>query len=369
MADAHFFLMKEGRMVKSHIWVAALLISAVGSLPAAAQARPGQVSGVVRDEGGRFVAGATVVVDSAPDSRQATTDSLGQFIVRGVRTGPHLLRVVKIGHSPFETTFTLPQEGLHTEVQLARIARLDTVAVTAARTGVFGKVLAKPALEPIHEATVAVVGVGKQMRTTADGSFESTSLRAGAHMVSVTKSGFASKLLSFVLPVDSAVELAVALDHSAGSDGAKRLSMLLSEFDSRVRRRGSRSAIVARQELAGKYGLSLGSALRYSPSFLKANLVLSDIYTCVFVNGRAAPFATADDFGAMDVVAVEVYGLRQEHSASLMDRWPPNSPCGRGEVVAPQSSGRFGLQSGGVRSNRIPMDNVVRALVIWTVSQ
>ena len=161
------------------------------------------------------------------------------------------------------------------------------------------------------------------------------------------------------------MELAAALDVATSSDGTKQLSLPLSEFDSRARRRGRLSAIVPRQEFAGRYGVILEDALRFTTSFLKSNLVL-DNSACVFVNGVPKPGMTIHEFTAGEVEAVELYGLGQDYTNTLLDRWPPGLPCGDSTVpLPPASSRKVGLQPQGGSSMRSSSDPKVRAVVIW----
>lgn len=362
-------MLSEGTVIGRIQFLLATTTLTVASPNVLAQVRAQQLSGIVRDELGRSLADATIVVDSAPGARLARSDSSGRFRVSGIGAGDHLIRALRIGYAPFEQRIVMPREGLELEIVLSRITQLDTIPVRAQRSGVFGKVIARSRFEPIPGATVVVLGTGAQQQTGHAGDFDFPRLSPGANLIQVRHRSFLPRLISFVVPTDSAVELALVLESTEVSRTSNRSAVLFADFEARMKRRGTRSALIPRQELAGRYGLSLGAALRYSPSFARANLVLSDTETCVFVNGQPRPLATADDFVAGEVVAIEVYGLRQDHSKTLMDSWPPNAPCGKGDVVAPASSGKFGLQSVGVRPSRIRMDNVIRALVIWTSQQ
>ncbi|HEX9563264.1 MAG TPA: carboxypeptidase-like regulatory domain-containing protein [Gemmatimonadaceae bacterium] len=351
---------------RSPWWSLSLALLLAGS-SASAQVRAGQVVGVVRTELGLGIPGVTVVLDSADLTKRAVTDSLGRFAIAGVDSGAHLIRAVRIGFSPFERLLDVPARGAWIEIEMPRLTQLDTIPIRAARSGVFGKVIARERFSPLNDASVTVVGARAEARTSSTGDFNLPNVEPGPWVVHVQRAGFASRMLSMVVPSEGAVELAVVLDESRGGDEAKRMSMLLTEFGSRVKMRSNRSAVVARQELSGRYGLSLGKALRFSPSFLLTGLVIDDSTTCVFVNGQPKPRAIADEFSAAEVTAVEVYGLRGDPTSTLMDRWPKGGNCGLGDFDAPQSSSKLGLQSAGMRSGRLPMDNVVRALVIWTV--
>lgn len=333
---------------------------------ATTQVRPGQVTGVVRDELRSGIPGVTVVLDSAHLMKRAVTDSLGRFTFVGVDSGPHLLRAVRIGFQPFERRLAVAARGSYLEIDMPRLAQLDTIPIRARRSGVFGKVIARDGFTGVPNADVTVVGARALARTDAAGDFNLPSVAPGAYVVSVQRAGFASHLLSIIVPDEGGVELSVALERANGADRRKHSQILMAELNSRSLMRGTRATLVPRQEFYGRYGLTLRDALRFSPSFLLSGLVIDDSVTCVFVNGEAAPGRTASEFAAEEVVAVEVFGLRADYTSTLTSRWPHRQPCGQGGRNSLESSGRTGLQTGG-RSGRIPADNIVRSIVIWTV--
>jgi hypothetical protein len=328
--------------------------------------RPGQVIGVVRDELGMGLPGVTVVLDSADVMKRVMTDSLGRFTIAGVDTGTHLIRAVRIGFSPFERRFDVPARGAWIEIDMPRLTQLDTIPVRAERSGVFGKVIARQRYAPLANATVTLIGAGTPARTDSTGDFALPGVPPGPWIVNVERAGYDSRMLSFVMPQEGGVELSVVLDESSLPRNEKLRAAMLSEFATRVRARGTASAVVARQELSGRFGLTVKDALRFSPSFLLSGLVINDSLACIFVDGLPVPNATAQDFPAGDVIAVEVYGTRADHSNTLLTRWPRGSPCGLGGGSVPRTSGAFGLQPTGVRPGRLPMDRYVRAIVIWT---
>ena len=360
-------------------WV--LIALALLSLQANAQARPGSISGVVQDEQARPIDGASVVLDPSDFAKRVTTDVSGRFRLTGVVPGTHTLRVVRVGYSPDERTVEVPDEGVVLTIVMQRLTQLDTMPVRAGRSGLFGHVITRE-YRPISDATVDVMGGHVSARTRADGSFDLPVVREGAYLVYIRRKGYDSRVLSVFVPRDGGVQLAAALDTMPGPSNDKRLAMLLPEFDSRVRIRGNLSAVIPRQEFAGRYGLVLKDALRFTTSFLKSSLIIVDSVTCVFVDGLPRPSATLHEFTAGEVLAVEVYGLGQEYTNTLLDRWPPGMPCGTGGATAPTSSRKFGLQPGTARpmgtvnrgpipsvpkpsTGREPMDNIARAVVVW----
>jgi hypothetical protein len=156
---------------------------------------------------------------------------------------------------------------------------------------------------------------------------------------------------------------------SISAPGGKRYAMPMAEFQSRSRWIGTNSALIARQELAGRENMGVGDALRFSLSYLRKGLVLDDAIACIYINGLPSPMTVANDIRVGDVEAIEVYGLRADYTNTLARRWPDKAPCGnsaleRRRLPGGHSSPATGLQSG-THYTRAPMDRFVRAVVIW----
>jgi tetratricopeptide (TPR) repeat protein len=81
--------------------LAALVVVLLGALPAAAQT--GRIGGVVKDDKGQPLKGATVVAENpqaSPPSFTATTDDKGRFSIIGLRAGNWKLTASAPGFSP-----------------------------------------------------------------------------------------------------------------------------------------------------------------------------------------------------------------------------------------------------------------------------
>jgi hypothetical protein len=309
-----------------------------------------------------------VQLDPEGTRRQAVSDSAGRFRFDRVGRGAHRLRVLQVGYEPTERDIEVGDAGVEVSITMRRLPfALDTARIVAHQTGVFGTIIARAAFLPVPQATVSLMKVRGSQTTGPDGRFEFMNLREGAYVVYARAPRFLPRILSIFVPADSAVELAVTLD-SMSAPRAKRLALPLAEFDTRVKFMArSRAALVPRQELAGHENRGVGDALRYSLSFMKTGLVLDDGIACLFVNGRPRPAAIANDYDVSQVESVEVYGLRADWSQTL--RWSSGVPCGRPEVGTRAVPGGgagapVGLQRGAA-SRRAPMDNLVRAVVIW----
>jgi TonB-dependent receptor len=93
-----------------------LVLDLLCSSPAAAQARPGAISGTVTDTSQAILPGATVKVD--PGNVLAVSDSQGQFTITNVVPGTYTVNVDYVGFSPSKTSVT---------VAAGQVARVNVV--------------------------------------------------------------------------------------------------------------------------------------------------------------------------------------------------------------------------------------------------
>lgn len=338
-----------------------------------AQRSPGVLSGVVHDSAGRPLEFALVALDANTGNQRvmrATAD--GRFRFADVAQGPHELAVALVGFRTEVRTIEVPAEGLDLVIVLRQnVAALDTVRISAGPRGIIGTVIARETFTPLARADVEVIGVNRPVRTAADGRFAFGQVGPGAHVVYVKRQGYQGRMLSVVVPKDSVVELAFVLDAASG-DSEKRFSQVLSEFDRRRRwMTGSRAALVSRHELAGRAGMTLWDALRYSPTFMLKGLRL-DQDACVYVDGLFMQAMTAKDITMGEIEAVEVYGTGADYTGTvtarhntMASRLPPHAICG-GAPAAPLA-GATPLEQRVMNHTRGPRENPARveAIVIW----
>lgn len=338
-----------------------------------AQQTPGVLSGLVRDADGRLLESVLVALDpSTTNQRLTRTDAEGRFRFSEVSAGSHEVAVAWIGFRTDVRTVAVPAEGLHLEIVLRQnVTALDTLRVRVGPTGILGTVIAHETFQPLAGAEVQVIGASSPARTGADGRFAFGQVPHGSHVVYVTLRGYQGRMLSVVVPRDSAVELALVLDPIAG-DSEKRFSQLLTEFDRRRRwMTGNHAAVVSRHELAGRDGMSLFDALRYSPTFMLKGLRL-DEDACMYVDGQFKSAMSAKDITVGEIEAVEVYGTGADYTNTVTERhkqrprrMPPGGICG-GTPAASLSSAVPLDQSvmnfrGGPRGD----PSRVEAIVVW----
>ena len=311
------------------------------------------VRGTVSNESGRPLEQSQVTLDPQGANRQVRTDSEGRFTFLGVPPGQHVVRVMRVGFSPESKQVDVANANVTVEFTLRRVQVLDTVAVVARRTGLFGSVISSDSLLPVPGARIEIIGARKADSTNSSGTFNFPDLKAGSYVVRVKHPFFDSRNFGVVVPVDGGTELDIVVERGRVSRD-QHMEMFYREMDSRLAFRGVNSAFVTREELKGREKMTLDAAVQFAPEFArKALMIMSD--ACVFVDGVARPGATLRDFAAEDIESVEFYGAvwrnilnsptrtatQMDPTGSLQDRWPPRTPCGQpltpGEVRASKS--------------------------------
>jgi hypothetical protein len=322
------------------------------------------VRGKVTNEAGRPIEYAQVTLDPEGANRQLRTDREGRFSFIGVPQGVHTLRVAWVGFSPETKQVDLIGTDFTVDVVLRRLTYLDTVAVTAKRTGLYGSVISKDSLLPVPRARVEIIGARKADSTNSSGAFNFPELKPGSYVVRVKHPFFESRNFGVVVPVGGGTELDVVVDRGRVSRD-QHMEMLYREMDSRLTFRGINTAFVPVEILKGREKMPLDKALLFAPEVAKKNLFFqSDI--CLFVDGIPRPGMNLNDFAPEDIESVELYGAtgrttmsfqqggdaagnqststsasaqQADPTGSLRDRWPPRTPCGREPMPSEKRAG------------------------------
>jgi hypothetical protein len=138
--------------------------------------------------------------------------------------------------------------------------------------------------------------------------------------------------------------------------------MELREISRRIREATNPSAFVSMTELAGPEGATLKNALRVAPSTLSRGLIIRDDVACIYIDGDPRPGMTVGDILAVDVQAVEVYGINAKGGTEAPRRpWLLGTFCGTGIRQGPFDRGE--VIAG--RRSRLDMDNWARVVVVW----
>lgn len=333
----------------------------------------GAFTGVVRDELGRPIREALVVLDAELTPMRARTDLEGRFTINRVPIGGHELQVVRIGFRPHRSRISMTEAGVSIEVTLTSAPiLLDTVAVRVSRSGIQGIVVTRGISllphepRPLRGAIVEVLNTPYRTTTTGDGRFTLGQVGEGAYSLLVRIDRYQSRIVPAYVPAEGGVDMNIVLD-STIADWQRREDMELREISRRLREALNPSAFVSAAELAFPDGTTLKDALRETPSTLSRGLLLKDDITCVYVDGEPRPGMTVGDFLAEDVHAVEVYGINARGGTqSPIKPWQMGTFCGTGFRQGPLwRRPPEELPRGYAPDPRAQLDNVARVAVIW----
>ena len=325
------------------------------------------VSGSVRDEGGAPVREALVVID--PDSLRlrGRTEVDGRFRIAGVPTGRYEVRVVRIGYRPHSRMIEVDRPELNIVIDLQGIPiPLDTVAVRAARPGLYGLVVTRGiALLPhdpraIRGARVEAINTPHSGRTDTDGRFSLPQLPAGSHAVLVNLDGYVTRMVPVTIPYDGGVEITVTLD-SLYAEYQRRDEDQVRGISARQRRAISPATFVPLHEI-DMNAKDLRDGIRYSHALLSRGLVIQG--GCIYLNGKPRTELALQDIDPKDVEAIEVYPVGTLDDQDRLPGFPRMTPCA-GLWGAPPSA----MPATRGRNARTPMrarGNTMIAIAIWT---
>ncbi len=129
-------------------WLMAALMVLVLPVLAAAQTETGRVTGMVTDQSGAVLPGATVTVTSATGAvKTAVSDSSGHFVVENLAPGNYEVAVELAGFTKQVTKVTVTAgQAVNVETKLPIGAQAETVQVT-------GTLIPRPTLEAMSPVT------------------------------------------------------------------------------------------------------------------------------------------------------------------------------------------------------------------------
>jgi hypothetical protein len=308
--------------------VASAVASAVAAAPAAAQApTPPNLIGTVTAPGGTPLAEVEIRLQGT--DAVTRSDNAGRFAFVNVPNGPAQLLFRRVGYMPAVVGVAIPQSKDSLEVEMApTTARLDTVNVTADVQVLAGVVVDEHGTR-LAGALVDVVGTKRASTTTDnDGWFTITTPRRGPVILRARRQGYGVGTFSVNLDgwrgvvlhlerLDTTLPQSKMLDKSGFGAG---MQLLWDEASRRMTQRAPQSAIVPREELAARSGMTLGEALRGSPSghLATTQLDFASNRACVLLDGRRTiGFASLDLYRADDVEFVELYPPGSEPSGTV----------------------------------------------------
>jgi hypothetical protein len=216
---------------------------------AGAQTPTGFVTGTVRDEIGRPVHDALVVLDA--ETANASSHAEGGRIDACRQVGMNCRnRVVRIDRG------SLTETGNAGDDRGAPML-LDTIAIRVSRTGVHGIVttrgisLLPHAPRPLRGAIVEVLNTPFRVTTASDGRFSIGQIGEGAYSLLVRIDRYQSRIVSAYVPPEGGLDLNIVLD-STIADWQRREDMEMREISRRLREAATH------QHLSGRAGRTEG---------------------------------------------------------------------------------------------------------------
>jgi hypothetical protein len=157
------------------------------------------------------------------------------------------------------------------------------MSIVARRGGIIGRVHTSSARKPVRGASVEVLGTRWRLRTDSAGLFEFADIPEGGYVIQVRRDGYKTRTIPAAVPPAGAVELVASMD-SITSDRDKRFENRLRDMEASLHRRSRNDfAIVARQELTIRPGVTLDEAMRYAPSAIGKGFIMFSGYVCTIM--------------------------------------------------------------------------------------
>lgn len=173
----------------------AVVVNAAPDLPG-----PRRIAGVVRDTTGFPVEGVEVSIPAL--QRRASSGPDGSFRFDNVAPGTYPARARKLGFGPQVHSVVVDSLGGAVAFALVPIPHTLLPIVSSAARGGLSGVVGDTAFRAIPGALVRLTGHGASSATDSLGEFFIPA-KPGSYLVSVTRPGFAFRLVSVIIPADS----------------------------------------------------------------------------------------------------------------------------------------------------------------------
>ena len=233
----------------------AVLTLSVGATATAQQRRPepagpGTVIGFVVDGFGRGIDNADVYILEL--KRRVTSDTAGYFRFDSIPDGDYQLAARRIGYFAVSRKIRMEPGGVVASLRLAPITRTLPSIVTSASRGGLSGIVADSNSNVIKGAVVEVIGESRRAETDSAGFFQ-IKVPTGRHMVKVSASGYATKMVSATVPTDSGRQIMVWLS-TGDNNAAARMDFNMKALHERlIRRTAVSSALITREDI-NKHG-------------------------------------------------------------------------------------------------------------------
>lgn len=164
------------------------------------EAGPGALRGMVRDDLKYPVEGAEVLIPSL--KRRAYTRGDGTYRFDSLPRGKHEVWARKLGYRVHAQRITIGSDGATVDFEIKRAPRALPAIVSSAERGGLSGVVADTTFKVMEGVLIRVSGEGRTAYTDSSGGFFFP-LKSGSYLVSISRDGYAPRVVSVTIPDDS----------------------------------------------------------------------------------------------------------------------------------------------------------------------
>ena len=184
------------------------------SLDAQEPSLPSAIVGVVRDQAGRPIGDADVLVYQLQMRARSRADGTFRF---DLKPGKYTIEVRHLGYKAVTSKVTVKEAPLSVAIQMERVPFfLPSVLTTADRGGLSG-VIADTAYKPVAKVRVTVLGANASAETDSAGAFFMP-VKPGHYMVELKRDGYARQLVGVTVPETTGRKLAAWMVPTKNAD-------------------------------------------------------------------------------------------------------------------------------------------------------
>ncbi len=176
--------------------------------PVIPQPVPNTLRGIVTDTLGAPLADVLVLVTEL--RRQVRTQPDGRFLFDSVKAGTYEVRPRRLGYVAATERVEVTAQGGSLHIRMVQFQNVLPSVVTNAELGGLSGVIADTDHNPLHGATVSVMGAGKAARTDSSGKFF-IPLKAGQYMLRIERDGHVRQMMGVLIPENEGRRIAAWL--------------------------------------------------------------------------------------------------------------------------------------------------------------
>lgn len=313
-----------------------VVINAAPDLPG-----PRRLTGVVRDTSELTLDEAEVSIPSL--QRRTFSKADGTFLFDDLAPGKYVLRAKKLGYAPQVRTIRVDPGGGIADFALIPIPHTMPAVVTSVSRGGLSGVIADTSYEGLPGAEVRVLGKHLFVETDSMGAFYLPA-PAGSFMVTVTKAGYATRVVGVTIPADSGRYLTASMYPSSGETPVKE-AWNLADLNSRLAGRDKQQTSFYTREVLKEKGIEW-----VNQAVVMGGLDQYDNDCAAILNGGPATInlstLTVDDIESMEIYGSRREGGKQGGAGSRLVARPGSRPARPAAPPPANNEQRAAIQNG-----------------------